>query len=552
MRFSEYLKNLAKFFAIFLAFFTLQANAAIYDYDLSKFEFTPTNSWSLRNWVPTDMPSFTYRDWFSSWSSTFQNLEISSIMPTYRTYASLSTTSAQNYRSISPFFVVVDNFYYNSGSTFQIPIGNHYLDVEPIEDSNQNTCLNISDKQTGWHNKLENTCIMSDKYITFEPYILFFNVIEHGWFNSVTDVSFSQANVGKQNYYEIQYTASRRTWTSSTWSIAPISLYQIQSFIYDISQFYDNTTSKLTNTSLYSAPQIDIKPSDFWLPDNSFYYQIYKSFTTNPFKKINSNQQYRTYSHIIPNFPNSFLNSNTVQKIQSPYIFLLPTLPVSETNFLDEYAPAVLTQIYWPPTASPEFHNVYTGNPNNPLNPVDWRLQLIANPLPTPPQCTFTESFLGLSCLGQWINYGFQLVKYSFFSLINTLISAINKFFDFFDWIKNFFEWILNFIKDPFSIFPKIWFSWYTDTCGNDYTKNGWNTAFSSTGWTTQLSFAQNLANVVSIAIPFAPADNSTICTFSGSYKVDYKDNTKFLDTIFVMFSFTAIIFTLISWKPND
>jgi|GEM_PF-2479759 hypothetical protein len=62
----------------------------------------------------------------------------------------------------------------------------------------------------------------------------------------------------------------------------------------------------------------------------------------------------------------------------------------------------------------------------------------------------------------------------------------------------------------------------------------------------------QNFANLVSIAVPFAPKNGDTACSFGGQYKVQYKENTKFLDTIFVMISFMVIVFTFANSHKND
>lgn len=62
-----------------------------------------------------------------------------------------------------------------------------------------------------------------------------------------------------------------------------------------------------------------------------------------------------------------------------------------------------------------------------------------------------------------------------------------------------------------------------------------------------QATIASSLVNLISLAIPFAPADGGEVCTFDGRKIVDYKENTKFLDTILIMSAFMSIIFTFTS-----
>lgn len=197
------------------------------------------------------------------------------------------------------------------------------------------------------------------------------------------------------------------------------------------------------------------------------------------------------------------------------------------------------------------------GGYDDPLNKEKFKkafqIPLLDNPVPVPPKCSFLNSFLGLSCLGEWIGYGFQLVKYSVFSLINTLITAVNYIFKFIHFILVTAEEVIDFFKNPIQrIFPKFWFSWYTDTCGNEYTSWSGTLAFTSSWGLQDLTFMQNFANLVSIAVPFAPKNGDTACSFGGQYKVQYKENTKFLDTIFVMISFMVIVFTFANSHKND
>lgn len=197
------------------------------------------------------------------------------------------------------------------------------------------------------------------------------------------------------------------------------------------------------------------------------------------------------------------------------------------------------------------------GGYDDPLNKEKFKkafqIPLLDNPVPVPPKCSFLNSFLGLSCLGEWIAYWFHLVKYAVFSFVNTFITAVNYIFKFIHFILVTAEEVIDFFKNPIQrIFPKFWFSWYTDTCGNEYTSWSGTLAFTSSWWLQDLSFMQNFANLVSIAVPFAPKNGDTACSFGGQYKVQYKENTKFLDTIFVMISFMVIVFTFANSPKND
>lgn len=84
----------------------------------------------------------------------------------------------------------------------------------------------------------------------------------------------------------------------------------------------------------------------------------------------------------------------------------------------------------------------------------------------------------------------------------------------------------------------KISFSWNLETCKSFDDSN-------IETWT----IASKLINLISITIPFAPQNWTKICTFEWEKIVNYKQNTKFLDTIIILFCFSSIIFSFI---PNN
>lgn len=133
-----------------------------------------------------------------------------------------------------------------------------------------------------------------------------------------------------------------------------------------------------------------------------------------------------------------------------------------------------------------------------------------------------------------FFNWFSENIKNLFNSFSESIIIPIKYFFQS---ITNFFDYIKKNIED----LSKISFSWTMQTC----------IAFNSES-TEKPTIAQNLVNIISVAIPFAPSSSSEVCTFDWRKIINYKTDTKFLDTIFCLFAFSSIIFTFLWSNKND
>ena len=65
---------------------------------------------------------------------------------------------------------------------------------------------------------------------------------------------------------------------------------------------------------------------------------------------------------------------------------------------------------------------------------------------PQVPTCSFSDSFLGLSCLGEWMNYGFSMIVWVITSVIDAIIDFLNFIIEF----------CANFFNSFFEIFQKF------------------------------------------------------------------------------------------------
>ena len=552
-------------------FFTKDTFAVIYDYDISKFVFKPVSSDKLLNWVPTDMQKFTYKDPYLKTRATVWPGSITTKAITYLTYYDFTEENknlqrAYNFQSIMPFFAIVNPKYLDSKAKIGIPVtiqtqdrNSSYLYLTPDQDGNWNTCLFL--ETASWKVKeiLKNTCFSN--FYTQEPFIMIFSVNHYYKFKNRSSVFIEKDYVEQDwhNYTTVEYTLTRRAWKWEWEKEENISLYKTDSVSFHLSEV---------------GWDIIGRPMHLWLKQSNYNSDVcYKNWfkkwcdlvetkSISDFMRQWGQRFIQFYSYNIDWFPGKpfdtagwYIDSYDKENVKATFF---QYFPVKQSHLIDQFAPFIVEQVYGEPIKKPD-GKLYDFTPweSNSSGSIDenWAFQipLLDNPIPVAPQCSFLDSFLGLSCLWEWIGYGFQLVKYSVFSLINTLITAVNYIFKFIHFILVTAEKVIDFLKNPIDkIFPKFWFSWYTDTCGNEYTSWSGTLAFTSSWGLQDLTFMQNFANLVSIAVPFAPKNGDTACSFGGQYKVQYKENTKFLDTIFVMISFMVIVFTFANSSKND
>lgn len=551
--------------------FTKDTFAVIYDYDISKFVFKPISSDKLLDWVPTDMEKFTYKDPYLKTRATIWPGSITTKAITYLTYYNFdekewSSKRWYNFQSIMPFFAIVNPKYLDSKAKIGIPVtvktdnrNSKYLYITPDQDEFWNTCLYLETESWKVKEQLRNTCFSN--FYTQEPFLMIFSVQHSYDFKNSSSVFIEKdyVNQNSPNYTTVHYTLTRRAWKWEWEKEEPISLYKTDSIKFDLSEF---------------GWDIIGRPMHLWLKQSNYNSDIcYKNGfekwcdlvdtkSVSDFMRQWGQRFIQFYSYDIDAFPGKpfdtagwYIYSYDPKNAKATFF---QYFPVKQSHLIDQFAPFIVEQVYGEPIKKPDGALYdFTPGQNNGSGSIDenWAFQipLLDNPVPVAPQCSFSDSFLGLSCLWEWIGYGFQLVKYAVFSFVNTFITAFNYIFKFIHFILVTTEKVIDFFKNPIDkIFPKFWFSWYTDTCGNEYTSWSGTLAFTSSWWLKDLSFMQNFANLVSIAVPFAPKNGDTACSFGGQYKVQYKENTKFLDTIFVMISFMVIVFTFANSHKND
>lgn len=552
-------------------FFTKDTFAVIYDYDISKFVFKPVSSDKLLNWVPTDMQKFTYKDPYLKTRATVWPGSITTKAITYLTYYDFTEENknlqrAYNFQSIMPFFAIVNPKYLDSKAKIGIPVtvktqdrSSSYLYLTPDQDGNWNTCLFL--ETASWKIKeiLKNTCFSN--FYTQEPFIMIFSVNHYYKFKNKSSVFIEKDYVEQDwhNYTTIEYTLTRRAWKWEWEKEENISLYKTDSVKFDLSEVGWDIIGKPMHLGL---KQSDYNSDLCYKEGFEKWCDLIDTKSVSDFMRQWGQRFIQFYSYNIDAFPGKpfdsaggYIYSYDKKTVKANFF---QYFPVKQSHLIDQFAPFIVEQVYGEPIKKPDGKLYdFTSWESNSSGSIDenWAFQipLLDNPVPVAPQCSFLDSFLGLSCLWEWIGYGFQLVKYSVFSLINTLITAVNYIFKFIHFILVTAEKVIDFFKNPIDkIFPKFWFSWYTDTCGNEYTSWSGTLAFTSSWGLQDLSFMQNFANLVSIAVPFAPKNGDTACSFGGQYRVAYKENTKFLDTIFVMISFMVIVFTFANSSKND
>lgn len=560
-------KILFLFFSIIAFLFTQNVNAAIYESQLDRYEYKPAWSTRLLDYVPTEV-LIPYTNWHTGEKYTLPTATPSSYLFSYPNFYSFQNTGLSNFQSVSPFSVIVNNFDYTPwSSVFKIPFFQQgdikYFNVFWEKNQESNYCLYI--EFWSFKKELKNTC--SSKFLDREPFILFVNITstffvdypDYRNFNNVLPSNASQNFETNQNSrIDFSYTLSRTTGCSTTWCTPNISLYKPDT----VTLWYDQY-KQINNSDQPAFPLSNFGTQILW--NDYFIYQDAQSQTHRmrsrgaytSFAKINSSSAFRSYGYKFSDFPSKNSNYISVNMYNSDWEF--PYINVKWNDFLDSFAPAIIETIYWPPVkkptvqTAPDIDGTGATNASGSTSVWPFKIPKFNMEKPTPPTCEF--SLLGgIPCLGEWLNYGFQMVVWILASIIDSVIDFLNFFIDFVaNFFSNLIEWFFKVIRDTISnFFPKISFSWYTDTCWNDYTNNNWNALLSSTWTTLELWFMQNIANVISIAIPFAPADQATICTFAWQKTANYQENTKFLDTMFVMFAFSSIIFTLISSKPQN
>ncbi|MGP1582858.1 MAG: hypothetical protein ACTTH6_01335 [Candidatus Altimarinota bacterium] len=552
-------------------FFTKDTFAVIYDYDISKFVFKPVSSDKLLNWVPTDMEKFTYKDPYLKTRAIIGPGSITTKAITYLTYYDFTQVKgnykrAYNFQSIMPFFAIVNPKYLDSKAKIGIPVTvntqdrySSYLYLTPDQDGNGNTCLFLETESGKVKEILKNTCFSN--FYTQEPFIMIFSVNHYYKFKNQSSVFIEKDYVEQDghNYTTVEYTLTRRAGKGEGEKEENISLYKTDSVKFDLSEVGWDIIGK--------PMHLGLKQSNY---NSDLCYKegfekgcdLVDTKSISDFMRQGGQRFIQFYSYDIDGFPGKPFDSaggyiySYDKKTAKANFFQY--FPVKQSHLIDQFAPFIVEQVYGEPIKKPDGKLYdFTPGESNSSGSIDengaFQIPLLDNPVPVAPQCSFLDSFLGLSCLGEWIGYGFQLVKYSVFSLINTLITAVNYIFKFIHFILVTAEKVIDFLKNPIDkIFPKFGFSGYTDTCGNEYTSGSGTLAFTSSGGLQDLTFMQNFANLVSIAVPFAPKNGDTACSFGGQYKVQYKENTKFLDTIFVMISFMVIVFTFANSHKND
>lgn len=190
---------------------------------------------------------------------------------------------------------------------------------------------------------------------------------------------------------------------------------------------------------------------------------------------------------------------------------------------------------------------------------------------PQVPTCSFSDSFLWLSCLGEWLSYSFQSLIYFFVTIYNSLIDffnaiisfVVNFFKNLFDGIKSIFGWIFETIKnylwafiEPFwtNIGKPVWEFFYgffkplweiATGKSNFESLFWWNQAYicQKSSWfyidtetPTAMRPAELLGFFFYLANPIPPQDWWEICTNIGVKKLKYWKSTIIDTTVFLFF----------------
>lgn len=589
-------------FILSFLLFTKDTFAERYDYDISKFVFNPVNTDKLIDWVPTDIEKFIYKNPFLKTRATIWPGKITTKAITYLTYVNFSDNkSAINFKSITPFFAIVNPKYLNSEAKIGIPItpdvvgwDAQYIYITPDQDEYWNTCLFLESPNWKVKEIMKNTCF--DNFHTQEPFLMIFSINHHYKLNNgISNFSMQEMQQDWVNYTSIEYTLTRRAWKSPWQKEEPISLYKPDSIKLDPEDYGDEFIwGRLLDDNEYQEYDYN---SDLcyknWFKQ---WCSLKKSKYITDFKRQGGQRFIQFYSYEFEKFPGKgydeagwwlYSNDKENEKAQFYQFF-----PIKDSFLLDQLAPFVVEQAFGEPKHRPDgkWYDFTPGQNNDgEWNQEKWPFKIPKFNMEKPqvPTCSFSDSFLGLSCLGEWMNYGFSMIVWVITSVIDAIIDFLNfiiefcanffnSFFEIFQkfalWLwdkiatffKAFFEGLIYSIvevaKEIWSVFASVWnfikvlfgdWSMYTFLAQNDKLSCGEN-------WVYDYSWSLAIPGVIpgtkahqvispilqtfALAVPSIPHDGDVICTFAGYQRIKYKGNSP-IDLILVMIFSFAILF---------
>lgn len=591
MKISKIILFFVSFILSFLLF-TKDTFAVIYDYDISKFVFKPVSSDKLLNWVPTDFQKFTYKDPYLKtraivWPGTITTKAITYLTDYHNPDDNSKNKSAYNFSSIMPFFAIVNPKYLDSKAKIGIPVtistqdrSSKYIYITPDQDEYWNTCLYVETESWKEKSQLRNTCFSN--FYSQEPFLMIFSLNHFYKFKNQSGIFLYKSYVQEDspNYTTLHYTLTRRAGKAPWEKEEPISLYKTDSVKFDISELgYDFAGYPLRmwyKDERYNADVCDKNIFKHWCG-------LIQTKDYSDFMRQWGQRFIQFYSYDIKEYPGKafdnaggYIYSYDPKEAKAQFYQFFP---VKSSHFLDQFAPFIVEQVYGEPIKKPDgnlydftpWENNWTGSLNEkwPFKIPKFNMQK-----PEMPTCSFLESFLGLSCLAEWVNYGFSMIVWIITKVIDSVIDFLNymiefnfNFFNaFLDIFKKFIIWMFDTAKN--FIWPYIQPFW------NDYLKPVWDffygffkplwevatmkTDFQTFFWGSQSYICQKsswfyidtetppamrpselLGFFFYLANPIPPQDSAEICTNIWVKRLNYWRST-IIDTIVFLFFITA------------
>lgn len=588
-------------FILSFLLFTKDTFAERYDYDISKFVFDPVNQNKLIDWVPTDFEKFTYKNPFLKTRATVWPGKITTKAITYLTYLDMSNEKWPfNFQSIMPFFAIINPKYLDSKAKIGIPITPDvpeweakYIYITPDQDEYWNTCLFLETESGKVKEIMKNTCFSN--FYNQEPFLMVFSINNtYKLKNLSSNLSEIDLQTDWHNYTSIEYTLTRRAWKSPWEKEEPISLYKPQSIKLDIEDVGDE---------FLWGRFMDFSMKEYSYDSDLCYKNWFKQWcslmnskTTTDFKRQGGQRFIQFYSYDIEQFPwkpfdeaGWWLYSSDKENNKAEFYQFFP---VKNSFLLDQFAPFIVEQVFWEPKSRPDgkwYDFTPWQNNDGEWNQGKWPFKIPKFNMEKPqvPTCSFSDSFLGLSCLWEWMNYGFSMIVWVITSVIDAIIDFLNfiiefcanffnSFFEIFQkfalWLwdkiatffKAFFEGLIYSIvevaKEIWSAFASVWnfikvlfgdWSMYTFLAQNDKL-SCWENWVYDYSWSLAIpgvipgtkahQVISPILQTFALAVPSIPHDGDVICTFAGYQRIKYKGNSP-IDLILVMIFSFAILF---------
>lgn len=585
--------KITKIILFFLSFilsfllFTKDTFAERYDYDISKFVFNPIDSAKLLKWVPTDFEKFTYKNPFLKTRATIWPGKITTKAITYLTYLDMSNKKWPfNFQSIMPFFAIVNPKYLDSKAKIGIPItpdvpgwDAQYIYITPDQDEYWNTCLFLESPNWKVKEIMKNTCFSN--FYNQEPFLMIFSINNTYKLSSLSsNLSASDLQTDWHNYTSIEYTLTRRAGKSPWQKEEPISLYKPDSIKLDIEDVGDEFLwGRFMNFSMKEYSYDSDLCYKNWFKQGC---SLMNSKVTTNFKREGGQRFIQFYSYDIEQFPwkpfdeaGWWLYSSDKENNKAEFYQFFP---IKYSFLIDQFAPFIVEQVFWEPKNKPDgkWYDFTPGQNNDSESAEKWPFKIPKFNMEKPkvPTCSFFDSFLGLSCLAEWINYGFSMIVWIITSVIDSIIDFLNymiefnfNFFNaFLDIFKKFVIWIFETMKN---------FIWpYIEPLWNEYAKPVWEffygffkplwelatmkTDFQTFFWGSQSYICQKsswfyidtetppamrpselLGFFFYLANPIPPQDGVEICTNIWVKRLNYWRST-IIDTIVFLFFITA------------